>query len=1020
MNISSGTLLRSINVNKNFSFFINGSILNTKNISEFGFSGDNGKFSLFEFKSGNILDFNKRNVYSYNPNENFQISGNISNTYINYFINNIPICLYNTFSDNYYKYIYTKTDTDIDLDVFIKTSTLPNFDIQFSQPINLGQNITGYIKNLDPNPYSFQIFSGSFDNQIFYNISGLDTNFISGNKSGEIILNYILTTNPSNFFDTIEPITNLNGTLNLITNFGNISRNILLPINTPSLYLLDFVEIFTGVVGNNSIYNYELLIKSNDQNNIIKVYLKDFSGHNNETIFGTFLGTGVLSGNITNFVYGEDYLTGIISGNIVSSSLDFLGNNFSSDISKIYIEPAFATGEINYIYDLILTGGSGFGPPPPNFSIIGTGTGNLTQTAFIFISRPITGSASGILSGYWNEFFQSGSGLINFFPLSKFFTGNFILDYSHLVWSGNISNIGEPPKLNIIYGITGFDILSFQPEDSGILNKALAVKQSTGVALKSVLPFNSLSDLQSSGSVLFSINSFNGDSLFYPNSDSWFTETATTGFIEFNFSNFSPQDKKPITHYELNVSLLSNYYPYIFSLLGRNSNEENYTILDQKTGENFYSSDRRIFNISNNTFYNFIRLDISSGKPWAHKNSLNEEANLNLNKLNFYYIEKNISGVFRPSLTNINNNTYTVVDENSTFTGIIEAPFQSTINTEQAWNAFNFNNIAKISGYTTGLYISIKTPKPVNETIKKFYIEYVEGYTPNNLTLTASKDNINYVIFYSSTDKLNKIISGDITINETGFQYFKYDYSNLECYDNIFSNNNLNPNIYEISDDLNLICGKINNLNQNYVRFFIPNGYTLEGIKLLNYDSNLNSSFAIQNNTVFNLANNSLASGNINNTIINKNLLTGLEKRIFEPLNSQNYTIEFKTTGSSFINYRISLIIKNQNLCNISVQNAGFNFSGNSLTGTYIPSNRYSEEFKWNNYIYYEHSLINKSGAIWWDNNIGWVLGAGSGSTLSPNNYIIYASGGQTPPPFSQKIWSPVSGRPSPILQSLC
>jgi hypothetical protein len=1021
MNISSGIIFRTISPNKNFSFFIDGSISNTTGISKIGFSGDNGKFELFEFNSGNILDFNKKNIYSYNPNENFQISGNIGENYINYFINNTPICLYSHHIPNYYKFLYSSTteNTNLDTNIFIKSNKLPDYEISFLLPIEFGKTITGYIKNKEELGSSFKIFSGNFINQNFYNLSGIDTNFISGTRSGLITLRYSSNEDPANYFENENLLNSVNGTLNLITNFGNISQNINLPLQTLNIYLLDFVEIFTGVIGDDTLYNYELLIKSTINNNNIKVYLKNWSGHNNETVFGTFFGTTNLNGNINGFIYGDDYLTGLLTGAATASSLDIFGNQLSTNVSEFYSEPVFATGNINYFYNIFLTGGSGLGPLPPSLSILANGTGRLTGSNFIFIKKLINGSSSGILSGFYENIYQSGNGLINFYPYEQFFTGNFILDYSKLIWSGNTANLGQFPIYNIIYGITGFDNFIFQLNNNGIisLNELLTSKQATGNVLNTLLPFNTLSNLQNSGSVSSSINSIGSSGLFYPNNNSWYTfNNTTTGFIEFDFSNFNLVDKIPITHYEIDANLSSNFYPYIFSLEARNNLNDNFTILDQKTGENFYSSSRRIFNIQNNTFFNYVRLNIRSGQLWPHIQSQSLIYDLRLNRINFYKVEKNISGIFEEVFNNITGNTYI----NNNLTGFITTAFQSSIESEKAWNAFNINNTAKISGYNSGLYLNIEIPTTTKNNITGLYLQYENGYIPKTLSIFASKDNIIYRNIYKSSGVLNTINTGIINLNETGFKYFKFDYSMLDCYTKAISTNPNIPYNYKLVENSNFICGKINNFNSNYIRFLVPPGYTLDGITLANYESNINTRFAIQSGASFFNLNPSLASGNVNNNKTNINLLTGLEKTISAPLATGNYTIELRTTGTDFINYRI-ILLPQSSICNFSVQNAGFNYSGSSLNGIYVPSNRYFSDNTWNNFPYFEHITINKSGAVWWVNNTGWVLGAGRSTDLSPNSYIIYASSNQSVAPYTQNIWTPqIVGRPNPVLTPLC
>ena len=76
---------------KNVSFALNNSsISNTTGSVFFGFSGENETIQ-FAFKKGRIYDFNNSYVYDYNPSESFTLSGNISEDYYSYSINEVNI-----------------------------------------------------------------------------------------------------------------------------------------------------------------------------------------------------------------------------------------------------------------------------------------------------------------------------------------------------------------------------------------------------------------------------------------------------------------------------------------------------------------------------------------------------------------------------------------------------------------------------------------------------------------------------------------------------------------------------------------------------------------------------------------------------------------------------------------------------------------------------------------------------------------------------------------------------------------
>ena len=102
MIINSGIQYRSIAAQKEFSFSFDITASNSSGISQVGFSGDSGILPLFDLKSGNIFDINQKNIWSYNPREVVTFSGNIGSNYINYFINDNPICLFSPKNNEYY------------------------------------------------------------------------------------------------------------------------------------------------------------------------------------------------------------------------------------------------------------------------------------------------------------------------------------------------------------------------------------------------------------------------------------------------------------------------------------------------------------------------------------------------------------------------------------------------------------------------------------------------------------------------------------------------------------------------------------------------------------------------------------------------------------------------------------------------------------------------------------------------------------------------------------------------------
>jgi hypothetical protein len=362
--IISGTTYRSIAAQNEFSYNFEVSINNSTGISTFGFSGDKQYLELFTFRSGEILDFNKRYVWSYNPREEIQISGNIGSGYLNYFINNNPVCLFSFNSGNYFKYLTLSSQdsvTEFDFDIYGK---IPSYSFIYpSSGVNLGENIIAKIKNNEINANeSFQIFSGNFTGQNFYSLFSFTNDFISGLKTGDLVFNYISNISASAIQSGIPPITGIRGVLTLNTNFGDITTEYNFNIKSPPFYFIDFQNLFAQLTGNISqnlyqrFYQYRLDTRSSQDQNIYIKY-SNISGHQNNIITGLFLATGLISGqNISGFIYGQDFITGFGTGTIFSTVSDEFGNIISSPISGEIRQSQSATGIFNYYYDILITG----------------------------------------------------------------------------------------------------------------------------------------------------------------------------------------------------------------------------------------------------------------------------------------------------------------------------------------------------------------------------------------------------------------------------------------------------------------------------------------------------------------------------------------------------------------------------------------------------------------------------------------------------------------------------------------
>lgn len=633
MVIESGIQYRSFASQNEFAFFFDCVNSNVNGYSEIGFSGNSGILPCFTFQSGNIFDINNKNVWSYNPRDIINFSGNIGINYINYFINGSPICLFSPkVTDYYYDHFYVKTSNNsIDYNFFIQGS-IPDHQFIFPDTVTFGKEITGSIINNDSIPKSFKIFSGDlFANNLDYRIKSLPIFVISGNQSGNIVLR------PNFGNDIIQPSSNL-GTIQLLlnTNFGNTSYIKDLNIIPAPIYYLELVTGYTGPTGlidnftYGKFYNYELrtILPENEE---VHIFLRNISGHTGQIIYENFETSGNVGGNIGGFIYGSDYITGLSTGFFSGfRSRNYYGNYTTGIETALVRNFAYATGLINYYYNLPLFGASGTGASPIGTQIIGSGFKSGASIENIFVFKNTTYPVNVRLTGLYNNSLNVTNAVVN---VPVYFTGNINLNYLDYFWEGSGSGIGFTGYSNKIYGITGNQIFTingdpFNQNTLGYINynNFITGDQKTGLLLESVIKTGVNTFLNNGESFARSFlglenggksrNAFTGDNYFYI--------TGNSGVIGFNFSNYPSSDKKILKYYSFNLDYSTKFYPYIFNLEYSLDNNT-WVIADSKTSYNFYKSNPTIIEIPNSipSNYNYIRLNIISGKVWPNHYNLN-------------------------------------------------------------------------------------------------------------------------------------------------------------------------------------------------------------------------------------------------------------------------------------------------------------------------------------------------------------------------------------------------------------
>lgn len=789
MLISSGQQLRSFAAQNEFSFNINLECSNSSGVSKFGFSGDSGNLDFIYLESGNIFDFNRRHVWSYNPREVFNISGNISTHSINYFINNKPICLFADGYNNYYDNFYIQSN-NVDINYnFIIEGQVPSYQFYFPDSALAGQSITGYLKNNGNNNESFKIFSGTvFNTNVDYELVSLNNKIISGNQSGMIELNPILI--PPPIFS--EPrLSRFDLFFN--TNFGTVLNPVIFTLFPAPIYFIDIITGYTGVTGfledltYGKIYNYEIRsIYPSDRS--FTISLENFSGHTGEIIYREFELSGNVAGNISGFIYGFKNLTGILTGSGIDiSEVDYFGNNPTGLLTYNTNILAYATGVIEHFYNLPLLGGSGTGLSPKGTTIIGSGY-------FPPISGIIFGSgilAKDVLIPITGNYFNSqNTGLIEgLLEFTGFYTGNLIIDYSKLLWkSDNITGNGYSGASDKLYNITGQEIYFLSPQDFGLITGGGVVsspflsglmltpqiKRNTGLFI------NSGSGFSSENQLLIN-NAFTGNNYFYI--------TGETGFIGFFFDNYI--DKNTITHYSFEVDFDSNRYPYQFSLeLSRTGTI--WTSIDDVTGKNFYEYSDYVNNckdsfktINNGDFYSYARLRIISGKNWDHdKIGGFSKTGIGIKNLELYSSlpvfvnngEPSTEYKVIPTLTGYNQFNPSLFENHKTFSGSVFYSLDSE--TEKAWYAFNSNKnnypYAEIISNNDGqFFLGYAVSGDIDVNLNRFYIEFEPGYEPLSLTVQCSDDGIIYQTIYETLTPTT-VISSNITTQPSGKKYYRF------------------------------------------------------------------------------------------------------------------------------------------------------------------------------------------------------------------------------------------------------
>jgi len=228
-----------------FSFNCDFSIDSSSGISNIYISGDAGSYKLFSFDNGRLYDYDNNFIRCYSANDSVNISGNFLSGDMGYFINSSPSVLSGNVCSRFLSFdslLFTTNRAVIDVTVDIFGKTVPTYEFSFPNfSVVTGSKITGYLKNNSTLSYqSFKLFSGSslFENKsysLLSNVSGLK---INPNQSGR--LDFDFSDVDSFQIDDRKQLIPVTGLVSFLSNFGEFSIPVTLPLKASPYYFIDF------------------------------------------------------------------------------------------------------------------------------------------------------------------------------------------------------------------------------------------------------------------------------------------------------------------------------------------------------------------------------------------------------------------------------------------------------------------------------------------------------------------------------------------------------------------------------------------------------------------------------------------------------------------------------------------------------------------------------------------------------------------------------------------------------------
>ncbi len=351
--------------------------------TDFGFSGD--LVLPFIFSGGRFLDPEGNFTYTYEPDTNILISGNIATGSYNYWINEEYVAQYPKVNGKFdHFYFNTDTSFDVNLDIMASgqsvTYSYPTtFDTGNSFSFGLTNVITGYY---------FKIFSGEF------NIDNAPTNIFDFQTGS---FPQTVTTGTNIIFRDLgaERGVSYDFDFTLYTNQGNLTGNFSVIDDIPT-YFLDFS---LDNLNNSGYANFSY--DTNNADNLTSASENTFK-YGNFSLYYFVDTTGVSKsmtirlldsgGNTGNYL--APFITGILPttsgfGYSTAPTIVFEGGGGNGAAATV----SLSNGYVNF--------------NTISFSSFGSGYDNTVEMIFSGGSPTYAASGTPILSGYTKTFFNT-------------------------------------------------------------------------------------------------------------------------------------------------------------------------------------------------------------------------------------------------------------------------------------------------------------------------------------------------------------------------------------------------------------------------------------------------------------------------------------------------------------------------------------------------------------------------------------------------------------------------------------